>query len=218
MPIHTTACRPKALPRSEPFVAGELVLARWSRWISRMWRSVSSAGAMVSKTLRASSSLPLKTRKRGDSGRREGDHAVDHGGHGAGEEHPAPGLDAEPERLVRAARGVGKDGVGEQGGEDTGGDGQLLQRREPAADVPRRDLGDVGRRDHRREADAQAAHQAPEDQVPDAEREAGPDGADQEEDGAELHGGDAAVAVGHLARQDTRRRRSQAGRPPPRSR
>ena len=50
----------------------------------------------------------------------------------------------------------------------------------------------------RGEADAEAADQAPEDQVPDAESEAGADGADEEQQGADQHDRDAPVAVGNL--------------------
>ncbi len=70
-----------------------------------------------------------------------------------------------------------------------------------AADVAGGDLGYVGRSDHRGQADAEPAHQAPENQVPDAEREPGADGADEEQQRAKLHGGDPAVAVGDLAGQ-----------------
>jgi hypothetical protein len=65
--------------------------------------------------------------------------------------------------------------------------------------VPRGDLGDVGGGDYRGQADAQAADEAPEDEVPDAEGEPGAEGADQKQQGAELHGGDAAVAVRDLS-------------------
>ncbi len=68
MPTQTTACRPKVLPRTDPFWPASLSSSIAS-WISRMCRSVSSAGAMELKTLRASSSLPWNNRNRGDSGR-----------------------------------------------------------------------------------------------------------------------------------------------------
>ena len=200
MPIQTTGCRPSALPRSEPFWPASLS-SSMAFLMSRRWRSVSSSGAMDCEDLEGFLVLALEHQEPRRFGQGEGDPAVDDGGDGAGDEHPAPGLDAEPQVLVGAAGEVGEHGVGEQRGEDTGGDGELLQRGQPAAHVARRDLRDVGRGDHRGEADAQAADEAPEDQVPHAEGEAGAEGADQEQQGAELHGGDAAVTVRDLAGQ-----------------
>ena len=68
MPIQTTGFRPRALPRRDPFWPASLS-SSMAALISRRWRSESSSGAIDLKTFRASSSLPLKTRKRGDSGR-----------------------------------------------------------------------------------------------------------------------------------------------------
>ena len=72
--------------------------------------------------------------------RRLGDRAataaVDHGRDGAGEEHPAPGVQAEPERARPAPPAdVASTSSDEQRDEDAGDDRQLLQRAEPAADA-----------------------------------------------------------------------------------
>ena len=53
-----------------------------------------------------------------------------------------------PNQSVGAAGEVREQGVRKQGGEDTDGDGELLERGQASADVARRDLGDVGRGDH----------------------------------------------------------------------
>ena len=87
----------------------------------------------------------------------EGQHAVQDRGHRHHQEHPAPGLQPEPQRLARAAGELRQQVVDRERQEDAGHDRQLLQRAEPAADARRRRLGDVGRRDDRGHADADAA-------------------------------------------------------------
>ena len=95
--------------------------------------------------------------------------AVGDGRDGSGPEHPLPRLEPEPERRFRRAGRAGDREVAEQGDEDADDDRQLLQRPQAAADFRRRDLGDVGRRDDAGGADADAAENAPEDEVADAE-------------------------------------------------
>ena len=101
--------------------------------------------------------------------------------------------------------------VGQQGGEDTEGDGELLERAQPAAHGGRGDLGDVRGRDDRGDADADAREDAPQDQVPDAEREAGQDRGDEEQDRAEEHHAGAAEPVGQLAAQPRAERAAEQG-------
>ena len=134
---------------------------------------------------------------------REGqrDRAVDDRRDHADQEHPAPGGEPPPERRIRAARDVGEQGVREQRGEDAERDRELLQRAQPTTDLLRRDLGDVRRGDHRGDADAEAADDAPDDEVGDPERETGSDRADEEQDRPDDHGRDATPAIGEATRQ-----------------
>ena len=67
---------------------------------------------------------------------------------------------------ARAARDRGEDVVDQQRDEDAGDDGELLQRAQPAAQSGRGDLGDVGRCDHRGDADAEAADDAEDASAP----------------------------------------------------
>ena len=121
---------------------------------------------------------------------------VDQRRDGLGDEHPAPGLEAEPEGLRGTAGQVGEQGVGEQSREDAQDDRQLLQRAEAAAHLRRADLGDVGGGDHGGRAHAQAADDAPRDEVHDADGQAGADGRDEEEDRRDHHDGHPATALG----------------------
>src|SRR5690606_11146105 len=129
----------------------------------------------------------------------EREEPVDHGGHGLGEEHPPPRLEAEPQLLGRAARGVGEEGVGEERGEDAEHDGQLLEGAEPAADVGGGDLGDVGGGDDRGGAHPEAAEHAPGGDGPRADGEAGADRGDREEHGGDEHDADPALPGGERA-------------------
>ena len=92
---------------------------------------------------------------------RQRQHAVDDG-----RGRPWPGTStARPPARARASllappAAVREEVVDEQRDEDAGDDRELLQRAQPAADARRRDLGDVGRRDHRGDADAEAADDA----------------------------------------------------------
>jgi hypothetical protein len=80
-------------------------------------------------------------------------------GHGLGEEHAAPRVEPEPERLVDAAGGLGDDVVDEERDEDADDDAHLLERGQPPAHRGRRDLGDVGRGDDAGDPDGDAAEE-----------------------------------------------------------
>jgi hypothetical protein len=98
---------------------------------------------------------------------------------------------------VRGAAGrTGQPRVAHQCSEDAEHDGQLLQRTEPAAHGGRRDLRDIGRRDHRGHAHADAAHQAPEHQQAHAIHQARTQRTQGQQYRGDLHRADAADAVG----------------------
>ena len=136
---------------------------------------------------------------------------VDGGGHHGHDEHPAPRLPAQPQ-LVRGAAGArGEDLVGQQGGEDTDGDRELLQRPQPPAHGGGRDLRDVGGGDHGGDADPHTRHEAPERQVPRAPRDRRQDGRDEEQDRTEDHHVRPAPPVGELATRPGAERAAQEG-------
>lgn len=102
-------------------------------------------------------------------GDRGGQQAVEQRRSGLEQEHPAPGLQSEPELFRRAVGDIGDEGIGGGGHEDADHDGELPGGAEASTQVGRGDLGDVGRGDHRGHADADAAEHAPEHQVHGAE-------------------------------------------------
>ena len=111
-------------------------------------------------------------------GDQQRENAVHHRGNDADQEHPPPGLEPPPQRVhrVTAGRGLLKELVRQQRGEDTERDGQLLHRRERPAIARRCDLGDVGGSDHRRDTDAESADHTPDEQIPYRLRVGGSDG------------------------------------------
>ena len=144
---------------------------------------------------------------------REGQPAVDDGGYGHDEEHPAPGVHAEPQWLVGSACGLLQDPVDRERQEDARDDRELLQGTQPASDPGRGGLGDVGRCDHRRDADADAADDAEEHDHPDVRRQCRTEGADEEQHRGDLHHRDASDAVGDPSgRHGTRGGTEQGGR------
>ena len=129
-------------------------------------------------------------------GQAEGEEPVDEGGHGLGQEHPAPGRHAEPEGLGRAVGEVREHGVGQQGDEDADDNGQLLEGAQAPAHARRGDLGDVGRGDDGGRPHSQAADDAPDDEVDDPEGQTRPQGAGHEHDRGDEHDRHPAHAVG----------------------
>ncbi len=141
-----------------------------------------------------------------------GEHEVDRGRHDADAEHPLPGLQAEQMAAGLAAGGLRQQPVDQLGYRDAEHDRGLLEGGQPAPVLGRRDLGDVGRGDHRGDADGRAAEDAPEGEVPGGEGQHRADGADREQQRARLHDLDAAVPVGEPAGQRRADRRAQQGR------
>ena len=104
-------------------------------------------------------------------GNGEGQHTVEDRGHRHHEEHPAPGLQPQPQLFAGAAGQMRQQVVDRQRQEDARHDRQLLQRAEPPADARRRGLRDVHRRDDGGHADADAADDPEHHQHPDTARQ-----------------------------------------------
>ncbi len=142
----------------------------------------------------------------------ERERAVQQRGQCHGQEHPPPRVDAEPQGLVGPARRPLQQPVDDERQEDAGHDGQLLERSEPAADARRGGLGDVGRRNHRRDAHAEAADDPEQHDGPHFVGETGAERADQEQHRGDLHDRDTADLVcdasgGHGSGRGTEQRR-----------
>jgi hypothetical protein len=210
MPIQTTACRPNALPRSEPFWP-----ASWSSSMAFADLAQVAVGVLIRgdgvEDLAGQVLLALDHQEARGLGQRVGDPAVEHGGHGGGQEHPAPGLDAQPESLVRAAGDVANRASDSRAAKIP----VVMASCCSDASRPRTWRGEIS------EMYAGAITEARPMPSPPTRRqkmrsqtlkaEAGADGADQEQQCPQLHGGDAAVAVGHLAGQVRARRAAQQG-------
>jgi hypothetical protein len=150
----------------------------------------------VTEHLAGLSHLALRDQVARRLGHSQREDAVDESRDQPDEEHPTPGVLAEPQLGVRAAGDPGEEGVAQQRHEDAAHDGELLQGSEPAMDVGRRDLGDVCRCDHRRHPDPQPADEAPEDEIPHTEGETGAEGADGEHGRRDQHRPDTPEPVG----------------------
>ena len=87
----------------------------------------------------------------------------------------------------------------------------MLQRAETAAHVGRRAFGNVGRRNDAGRTDADAAHDAPEDEVDKAEGRPRADGADGEQDRRDHHALHPAEAIGQRAGEEGADRRAEQG-------
>ncbi len=144
-------------------------------------------------------------------GHRQHQQAVDQRRHRGRQEHPAPRRHAHPQHACRTTRGIGQPRIAQQRREDAQHDRQLLHRTEPATNPRGCHLGDIGGCDHRGHAHADAAHQAPHDQVPYGGRHARPQGRGNQQYGRHLHGAHATEAVGKHAGVPGAKRRAQQG-------
>jgi hypothetical protein len=137
--------------------------------------------------------------------------AIDGGRNGRGNEHPAPGLEVQPQPLSGAARGSSQPIVTQQRDQNAGDDRELLQRAEASAIGGRRDLRDIGRRDHARGSNGRAAEETEQAQGVDIPGEAGADRACEENHRRDFHHDNAAVALGKRARKPGSERRAEQG-------
>ena len=115
------------------------------------------------------------------------------------QEHPAPCLDAEPERRGRHARARGEEVIDEERGGKAGDDHDLLDGREPAADFRRSDFGNVGRRKDACRADRHSAADSRDQEDEVRVRETLDQRTDKEERGRDHHRVAAAHDVGEPA-------------------
>ena len=98
-------------------------------------------------------------------------------GQGAAGKHPAPA-----DRLVPGLVPVaGDEVIDEIDDQDAADNGDLVDGHQASAQVGRGDFGDIHRRGHGGDADADAAQPAEQDEGPDVARESGADGGGQEE-------------------------------------
>ena len=133
-------------------------------------------------------------------GDREGEQPVQNGRNDHDAEHDLPGFQAHDLAALVTARGVQDAPVDQLRDGDADDDRGLLEGAEPSAVRGGGDLGDVGRADDRGHTDGETADDPPEGQVVQGEGQRGPDGADDEERGRDLHAADTADAVGDPAR------------------
>src|SRR5699024_11078491 len=122
--------------------------------------------------------------------------AIDYGRNDQREVHPAPGGQAEQADGIRGAHDEDEQGADEEGHEDAQHDGHLLHGAQAPAIGCRGNFGDVGRGDYRGEAHADAADNAPEDQVRNAEAQPAAQGRDEQQHRCNEHGAHAAHAFG----------------------
>ena len=150
-------------------------------------------------------------------GHEEHQEEEEQGRDGLGAEHPAPAGLAVPGGENLGGRGARRHGLGDQpvddlGQQDADDDGQLIDRDEPAADLGRRDLGDVHRREVRGQADADPADDAEDDEDGEVRGQAVPTAETVNMNAGEDQQPLAAEPVAQPARRPVRRRGSRPGR------